>query len=749
MYKTRMATMTETITLTKRADAYVSHITIKPTIETYIQPTDDDISEFNSIIVNQTVDTEALGKLYKLRNRADFAETDKLKEERAKMRGKKYYSINSTIQKLHSLYNVKKLSTKSIRYSLGNNKVAKAGYGRIYGELGSLAPIWGKLRGTLAHKYYHDVDIVNCHGVLLEQFAKRYLGFEAEAISAYNYERDEYLKRISSDRDEAKSEMNKCFYGLKTTHDILKPLVEETKKIITMCSKVPEIKHLYELVSGLNGTNTKGSFLAYLMQTEERKCLIAMKTAFEELGYEIGALIYDGCLIRKTDDEVDLNKVIKRVFELTGYKIRLTLKDFKVIEDIEDIEAGEDIIEETKEKMVSKKVSYADYLKKKEEFEKTYFYFEPLDVIAKIENNKMMTYTKEHSMTAIDPFYRFQHSSMFDDHTSFVKLWFSDSTKRSCSSMTYRETDDPKAFIRKIEMKYKSYKPKGDSMVPRFMSLLDHVSNKNTVIKEYLIKWFARMVQKPLENAQTAIVVSGDHGVGKDMLGRFIGDFVVGPAYYQNYTDSEQFWEKHDTATEGKVFVKSEEAVGFLAHKHCGRFKARITSESETYNPKGIGSYTCDNLAHFYLTTNEASPVKLERGDRRFFVFYAGNYEKGNHAYWSDLAKNLYTYEAGAEIGAYLETVDISDFIPSAIPELDFRREAMEIEADPVESFIREWDGEELQGSKFFQEYVAFCTTNRFVYVTNITAFGRKLLPFIGNGSIVKRRTVSGIYYSK
>lgn len=741
--------MTETIAFTKPADAYISHITVKPSIEIYTQPTDDDISKLNSINVMQTIDTEALSILYKLRNRADFAETDKMKEERAKMRGKKYYSISSTIQKLHSLYNVKKLNTKSIRYGLGNNKVAKAGYGRIYGELGSLAPIWGKLRGTLAHKFYQDVDIVNCHGTLLEQFAKRYLGFEAVEIANYNHERDEYLKRVSSDRDEAKAEMNKCFYGLKTTHEILKPIVEETKTIITKCSKTPEIKHLYELVSNMNGPNTKGSFLAYLMQTEERKCLIAMMKAFEEQGHQIGALIYDGCLVRKSSTEIDLSLVSKRVFELTGYKIRLILKDFKVIEDIDDIEDVEEIIEETKEKMVSKKVSYADYLKRKEEFEKTYFYFEPLDVIAKIENNVMMTYSKEHAITAVDPFYRFQHSSMFDDHTSFVKLWFSDASKKSCSSMTYRETDNPKAFVRTIEMKYKTYKPSGESMLPRFMSLLDHVSNKNEVIKQYLIKWFARMVQQPLENAQTAIVVSGDHGVGKDMLGRFIGEFVVGSAYYQNYTNSDQFWEKHDTATEGKIFVKSEEAVGFLAHKNCGRFKARITSETETYNPKGVGSYTCDNLAHYYLTTNEASPIKLERGDRRFFVFYAGNYEKGNHKYWSDLAKNLYTYQAGAEIGAYLETVDISDFIPSAIPDLEFRLEAMELEADPVERFVADWDGEELQGSKFFQEYIAYCTTNKYIYVTNLTAFGRKLLPFIGNGTIKKRRTISGVYYSK
>lgn len=742
-----MATV-ETITLVKHDDAYISHISAKPTIEIYTQPTDKEIAELNSVMCKQKVDTDMLTKIYKVRSRSDFAEIDKSKEERAKLRGKKYFTILSTIEKFHSLYNVKKVSESIIRYCLGTNKIAKAGYGRIYGEKGSLTPIWSKLRGSLASKYYYDIDIVNCHGVLLEQFAKRYLGFEAKEIANYNYEREEYMKRISSDRDKAKIELNKCFYGLNTSHEILKPICEETKKIISLCSKTTELKHLYELVKSLNGSNMQGSFLAYLLQTEERKVLLAMVSAFKELGYNIGALIYDGCLVEK-QAKPDLNYVMKRIFDITGYRVVLVMKDFKVIEDIEDSEDCDSIIEETKEKMVSKKVSYSDYLKRKEEFEKNYFYFEPMDEIAKIEDNTLCLYGKEHAITAIDPFFRFQHSSMFEDYTSFVKLWLLDKDKKSYSSFAYRPSDNPKTYIRKIEMKYKSYKTGSVSILPKFMDLLDHVSNKNLDIKNYLIKWFARMIQKPLENAQTCIVISGEHGVGKDLLGRVIGDFVVGPYYYQNYTSSEQFWEKHDTGTEGKIFVKSEEAVGFLAHKNCGRFKARITSEYESYNPKGIGSYTCDNLAHYYLTTNEASPVKLEKGDRRFFVFYAGNYNKGNHAFWKDLTDCLYTYSAGAEIGEYLESVDISDFIPSAFPKLEYRTEAMELEADPIDGFIKEWDGSETQATKFFTEYKDYCIANSLSYVSNATAFGRKLLPYIGNNTIKKKKTITGIFYSK
>jgi hypothetical protein len=425
-----MATV-ETITLVKHDDIYVSHISSKPIIETYSIPSDKEISELNSIMVKQIIDSEALANLYKIRSRTDFADVDKEKEERAKLRGKKYFSISGTIEKFHSLYTVKKISETIIRYCLGTNKVAKAGYGRLYGERGSLAPIWGKLRGTLANKHYYDVDIVNCHSVLLEQFAKRYLGFEPVNISNYNHDRDEYMKRISTDREKAKIELNKCFYGLSTTHEILKPICEETKKIINLCSKVPELKHLYELVRSLNGSNMQGSFLAYLMQTEERKCLLAMVTAFKELGYDIGALIYDGCLVRKGEEIPNLDYVIKRIFEITGYKVKLVFKDFKVIEDIEDTEDAESIIEETKEKMVSKKISYSCYLKRKEEFEKDYFYFEPLDVIAKVENNVLTTYAREHALVAIDPFYRFEHSSMFEDYTSFIKLWLLDKDKKS------------------------------------------------------------------------------------------------------------------------------------------------------------------------------------------------------------------------------------------------------------------------------------------------------------------------------
>jgi len=624
------------------------------------------------------------------------------------------------------------------------SKDAETGWGRLYGSSHSLAYVSRRVRGSLCAGLYHDLDIVNCHAVLLSQYAKRYMNFDMKELNKYNLNRDEYLKLISEHRNDAKEAINTILNNGDSTFEHLQPMKLEIRSVIKMMKTRPELEALVKKFTSDHKPNIGGRLMAAVMQSEELKCLRAMITALKSDGWGVGTLIYDGLHVRvEGEKEIPLSKIEDAIYVETGYRINVSVKPFECL-DMSDFKEPDEV--DSADPIIYKDIRRSAYLAKKAEFEKTHFYFTPNDVITTFQDGKMIMYGREHAETALGPAWAFSHSANMLDTTSFIKLWLADKDRLSYSSIGY-VPDGSKMFIRPIEYIADRYKPPTVSILPKFHELLDHVSDRNPVIKDYLIKWFARMIQKPTENAGTAIIVTGDQGTGKDMLGEIIGKYVLGIYNYVDYTSSEQFWDKHDCGTDGKIFVKLQEAVGYLAHKNAGRFKARITAPRETYNPKGSKAYENDNLAHLYLSTNESSPVKFEKTDRRFFLFRSGSYERGNKAFWSSIWAACATNEGGAEIAAFFRSIDITDFNPSDIPEIAERIDAMEVEEDVETKFLTNWDGAECTALELYELYLAYCRDNHYPSGSN-TSFGRKLLPHIGR-LIIKRRGGTGVRYKK
>ncbi len=53
------------------------------------------------------------------------------------------------------------------------------------------------------------------------------------------------------------------------------------------------------------------------------------------------------------------------------------------------------------------------------------------------------------------------------------------------------------------------------------------------------------MLQKPFENPKCGVILTGGKGCGKDTLGDFISQWVLGYKYAADYDSNEQ-WAPHD-----------------------------------------------------------------------------------------------------------------------------------------------------------------------------------------------------------
>lgn len=239
--------------------------------------------------------------------------------------------------------------------------------GRLYprGGLG-LQSFSFDIRNPLLAKYYFDCDMVNAHYTLLLAFAQRW-GLKCVAIEQYINNRDVELAKVSANRGIAKVAFLKVAYGgnIKLAFEfyneegispegdmtLLKEIESEMKHIVEYCWK--ENKDLHRMCSSKD--HPKFSCFAYVLQTEECKCLLEIVNYMMSVGREVGVLIHDGCCIKKKENETLLSAELLRgaeawVKDKTGYDIQLVIKpwkhDFKTKDEEHPVLSGDIVVDD-------------------------------------------------------------------------------------------------------------------------------------------------------------------------------------------------------------------------------------------------------------------------------------------------------------------------------------------------------------------------------------------------------------------
>lgn len=236
--------------------------------------------------------------------------------------------------KSNKRYNI---STFTYSYSK-NSSISRAGYGRLYSvEKGSLERLEKTLRHSLCAGIYWDIDITNAQPTILCQLAKS-RGLKLDFLSYYVSNRNEIIKILMNQynmtRDDVKEWIIKCVFGcnipeLKNLQSELKLLAKELRN---------DYSDLYDKVSKTKDKNTNGTFLAYIAQTEECKCLLAMNDYFTKNGRDVDVFCYDGCMVQILENEKEFPEKLlkgceKFIHAQTGYDIKLQIKEMKCAEE--------------------------------------------------------------------------------------------------------------------------------------------------------------------------------------------------------------------------------------------------------------------------------------------------------------------------------------------------------------------------------------------------------------------------------
>lgn len=516
-----------------------------------------------------------------------------------------------------------------------------------------------EVRNALAREYYWDLDFVNAQPTILKQYADTH-GWITTALTKYNDQREEMLtsicKLMGIERWEAKEKVISIVFGCGAGLVAgMPPFFEE--EFYPEIRKIMENnwKHNEKALKKYNKRpNRVATGLALILQTEERKCLMALDTLLLKHQRNLDVYIHDGGLVRKKEGEkvfpssliAELEKGIK---ELTGYSLRLSVKEMET--------NFEKIVEED------------DYPEMKEEFEKTHFKMELPYGFVRMDGKELHTY----NLTELKGVYA---NKFLSDGSLFIDRWLNDPELRTYKSFVYRPKQEVPADRFNLFTGFDVEPVEGDVSVIR--DVLRLISGNDPAMMEYIEKWTAWLVQRPYEKLGTCIVISGEQGVGKDTYWDFICELLGTQYTLITSRPDRDIHDKFNGHLKKVILIKCEEAQ-YLINKDNGEsMKNLITQTKQVFQDKGAKSITLDCFFNFVMTTNQTIPVPLEQTDRRYALCYASSEKRGDVAYWNNVYSTLAKPETRSAYMDYLLKIDLTGFVPSQYPRTEYLEEVKE-----------------------------------------------------------------------
>lgn len=505
-----------------------------------------------------------------------------------------------------------------------------------------------QVRHTIAKGKLIDVDIKNCHLVLMSWLAEKH-NIDASAVDDYVANRDWYLERIKAlcdlDRDGAKNIPIRVAYGsecipeeLQASKKVMKLLNNEKSINTQLCEFYPEYVEMAKKANRRKGAkdgktkenyNLTGKAASRLLLDIENEVLMIMVNHLKTKNIIVPVLIYDGFMLM-ADDVKNLNmeellvELQDAVAEkMDGLNITLTIKEMD--EDIDltkYLEEGEELNEDD------------DYTRMKKEFEANRF--KCIDNSTFYEMNEDGTYIERDRKKMKDAYEHLQYVELNgkgeEVKKSFIDNWFKDPNMRLYKSVALLPPPLPcpenvynlwNGFMveHMAGPETEEEIAKADKDVGTIMAHIKLLCNNDETVFQYVMRWYAQIFQEPAKKSNVAVLFKSDaHGVGKEFFFKIV-KAMIGEQYcvmVQNL-DRDIFGNFNDTL-KNKLLVCFDEVPEGIGFKYSNELKNLCTSEYDNINSKNVKLQKLRSFCHYQFLTNTNFPIKIELEDRRYLV---------------------------------------------------------------------------------------------------------------------------------
>lgn len=153
----------------------------------------------------------------------------------------------------------------------------------------------------------------------------------------------------------------------------------------------------------------------------------------------------------------------------------------------------------------------------------------------------------------------------------------------------------------------------------------------------YFFNWCAYTFQKPEKQAGAAVVLVGEKGTGKSIIGHFLMKIWGEMFHALHIPNRDHLVGKFNGHLQNVCFVFADEAF-FAGDKAAeGVLKSLITEPFLMIERKGFDAFQQKNYVKVFMATNNEKAVPASRDERRYCVFNVSNEKRGERAYFDAL----------------------------------------------------------------------------------------------------------------
>jgi hypothetical protein len=222
---------------------------------------------------------------------------------------------------------------------------------------------------------------------------------------------------------------------------------------------------------------------------------------------------------------------------------------------------------------------------------------------------------------------------------------------------------------------------------------------------DYVMNYFAHIIQKPWEKTGVAIVVHGEQGSGKGIVVQKIGK-IVGRHFKHVGDFAEVLGKFNASVMKDPILLFLDEVSWGGNRKDGGILKKLITEPTHRIEEKFMPSITVDSYVNCIIASNEDWIVSYAGKERRFLVLdtnnrHAGPQTPASREYFATLDR-----VPPAAVAQFLYQRDISDFHPQEIP---YSRAAQLQKEQSLDSVGQWWLERLREGSLSFSSSRVWC----------------------------------------
>ncbi len=195
--------------------------------------------------------------------------------------------------------------------------------------------------------------------------------------------------------------------------------------------------------------------------------------------------------------------------------------------------------------------------------------------------------------------------------------------------------------------------------------LLDHIKNiwckGNEESYEYIMNYFAHILQKPYEKTGVVLALKSEQGGGKGIVLKKLGN-IIGDTHYAQNSNANFLFGDFNGQLEGKVLINLDEAFWGGDKKMEGVIKNKVTETKQTINKKNKENYVIDCYANYIITTNNDWFAGTTEDDRRHYCLELDNAKAGRTTKESEEYFTEIENVSSESFGKILYNRDISNF---------------------------------------------------------------------------------------